>query len=53
MEKWAVALGIILIIVFLVTWGVGWIQGITGELGYNIIALVVGIILLIYGFVKK
>jgi len=53
MEKWAVGLGIILIIVFLVTWGVGWIPGITGELSYNIIALVIGIVLLIYGFVKK
>jgi hypothetical protein len=51
MKKWAVILGIILIVV---PWGIGSILGITFNIAVPVLAaLVLGIILLIYGFVKK
>jgi hypothetical protein len=53
-KHWPLILGTILVLYFLIEWGIGWIPGMTGNVTIaNSIALVAGIILLIYGNIKK
>jgi len=53
-KHWPLILGTILVLYFLIEWGIGWIPGMTGRTTFtNTIALVAGIVLLIYGNIKK
>ena len=53
-KHWPLILGTILVLYFLIEWGVGWIPGYTGQVTVaNSISLVLGIVLLIYGNIKK
>lgn len=53
-KHWPLIIGTILVLYFLIEWGIGWIPGMVGRVTeINSMALVVGIMLLIYGNIKK
>jgi hypothetical protein len=53
-KYWQLILGTLLVLWFLIEWGIGWVPGMTGHVTeYNSVALVAGIALLVYGNLKK
>ncbi len=53
-NKWALILGIINVIYFLVAWGVGWLPGMTGWVDADsLFALIIGFNLMMFYFLTK
>jgi len=53
-RHWPLILGLVGVLYFIVTWGIGWIPGMIGSITVeNSLALVAGVILLVYGNIKK
>jgi len=53
-NQWALILGLLNVAYFVVTYGIGWLPGFTGWIGTdNLLALIIGLNLILYYFLKK
>jgi len=53
-NKWALILGLLNVAYFAISYGIGYLPGLTGWIGIDsIVALVIGVNLILYYFLKK